>query len=498
MDWSWIHQGGLVLVGTVLLHIGVSLNILLTKRTQPSEALFWLLLVVLFPFGGIIFYLLFGIVRLKHAQKKVLQLQTRMKEDPGKYFGPALAALQQSLKGFVPPEAIRQKPHNRMLDRVFSDYPAYDGNHVEMLHDGVTAYPRMLEDIAKAQHCIRMQSFILMSDKVGRAFMDALEERARAGVDVKVIFDSFGSLKSYFSHYFRRLLRRKQANFKIRAFSPFHLVAPWLFQLRNHRKLLLIDGRIAYTGGINISDENERLTSVPTNRRIHDLHARIEGPAVSQFAESFFIDWSYTTRCKWIEGVGPYDFPLPERKGDSVVRVLASGPGCNYEGTRRLFFAAAMSAQKSLWIMTPYFVPGPEFINLLCLTAARGVDVRIIVPANNNHFFVSWAAQNFYSTLLEAGVGIYNKHGLFSHIKALVVDGRSWGFMGSSNCDSRSFRLNFELDFCFEEGAFPERMFRQFLGEMANSTPVTLDEVQKKSLGHQLGENICALFTPIL
>ena len=143
MDWSWIHQGGLVLVGTVLLHIGVSLNILLTKRTQPSEALFWLLLVVLFPFGGIVFYLLFGIVRLKHAQKKVLQLQTRMKEDPGKYFGPALAALQLALKGFVPPETVRQKPHNRMLDRVFPDYPAYDGNQVEILHDGVTAYPRM-------------------------------------------------------------------------------------------------------------------------------------------------------------------------------------------------------------------------------------------------------------------------------------------------------------------------------------------------------------------
>lgn len=498
MDWNSIHQSWPVYVGTLLLHIGVSLHILLTKRAQPNEALFWLLLVALVPFGGIAFYLLFGIVRLKHAQNKVLQLQTRMKENPGKYFGPALAALQEALTKFVPTGEIGRKPHNRMLDRVFPDYPAYDGNRIEILPDGVTAYPRMLEEIAQARHCIRMQSFILMSDEVGRAFMDALEERARAGVDVKVTFDSFGSLKSYFSHYFRRLLRRKQANFKIRAFSPFHLVAPWLFQLRNHRKLLLIDGRVAYTGGINISDENERLTSTPPNRRIHDLHARIEGPAVSEFAKSFFIDWAYTTRRKWLDGVGPYDFPLPERRGDSVVRVLASGPGGNYEGTRRLFFAAAMSAQKSLWIMTPYFVPGPEFINLLCLTAARGVDVRIIVPANNNHLFVSWAAQNFYSTLLEAGVGIYNKQGLFSHIKALVVDGRSWGFMGSSNCDNRSFRLNFELDFCFEEGAFPERMFRQFLGELANSTPVTLDEVCKKSFARQLGMNICALFSPIL
>ena len=498
MDYGEGHYNWLVYGGFLLLHIGISLHILLTKREQPNEALFWLLLVALFPVGGIVCYLLFGIVRLEHAQKKVLELQTRMKKDPGKYFGPELAALQDALKKFAPPAEVADKPHNRTLDRLFPDYPALDGNSLEMLRDGVTAYPRMLEDIAGARHCIRMQSYILMSDEVGRAFMSALEERARAGVDVKVIFDSLGSLKSYFSHYFRRLLLRKQANFKIRSFSPFHLVTPWHFQLRNHRKLLLIDGRIAYSGGINISDGNEHLTRVPASRHIHDLHARIEGPAVAEFAKSFFIDWSYTTRRKWIDGVGPWDFPLPERRGPAVVRVLSSGPGGNYEGTRRLFFAAAMAAKKSLWIMTPYFVPGAEYIDLLCLTAARGVDVRIFVPADNDHFFVSWAAQNYYSTLLEAGVKIYNKQGLFSHIKALLVDEGNWGFMGSSNCDSRSFRLNFELDFCYEAGPFVEKMHRQFLDELAHSTPVTLEEVRRKSFARQLGENIFALFTPIL
>ena len=315
MDYGEGHYNWLVYGGFLLLHIGISLHILLTKREQPNEALFWLLLVALFPVGGIVCYLLFGIVRLEHAQKKVLELQTRMKKDPGKYFGPELAALQDALKKFAPPAEVADKPHNRTLDRLFPDYPALDGNSLEMLRDGVTAYPRMLEDIAGARHCIRMQSYILMSDEVGRAFMSALEERARAGVDVKVIFDSLGSLKSYFSHYFRRLLLRKQANFKIRSFSPFHLVTPWHFQLRNHRKLLLIDGRIAYSGGINISDGNEHLTRVPASRHIHDLHARIEGPAVAEFAKSFFIDWSYTTRRKWIDGVGPWDFPLPERRG---------------------------------------------------------------------------------------------------------------------------------------------------------------------------------------
>ena len=490
--YSWLLYGGFI-----LLHIGIYIHILITKRDQPGEALFWLLLVALLPAFGIICYFLFGIVRLEHAQKKALQLQRNMKEDPGKFFGPAIAALQQALARFQPPPEVAEKPHNRMFDRLFPDSDPLDGNSLEMLRDGVTAYPRMLEDIGRAGRCIRMQSYILMSDEVGRAFMDALEERSRAGVDVKVIFDSFGSLKSYFSHYFRRLLLRRQENFKIRSFSPFHLITPWHFQLRNHRKLLLIDGKIAYTGGINISDENERMTKVPANRHIHDLHCRMEGPAVAELTKSFMQDWAYTTRRNWVDGVGPYDFPPPERAGDAVVRIMTSGPGGNYEGTRKLFFAAAMSAQRSLWIMTPYFVPGPEYINMLCLTAARGVDVRIIVPANNDHFFVSWAAQNYYSTLLENGVRIYNKQGLFSHIKALLADG-TWGFMGSSNCDSRSFRLNFELDFCFEEGPFPELLRRQFLDELENSTPVTLEHERAKPFARQLGENIFALFTPIL
>lgn len=490
--YEWFVYGGFL-----LFHIGICFHILITKREQPGEALFWLLLVVLLPAVGIAAYLLFGIVRLDHAQKKVLLLQQNMKVDPFRYFGPAVAALQKALSSFQPPPEITENPHNFMFDRLFPDSTALAGNHLEMLRDGVTAYPRMLEDIRHARHCVRMQSYILMSDEVGRTFMEALEERARAGVEVKVLFDSLGSIRSYFSHYFRRLLHRRLANFQIRSFSPFHLITPWRFQLRNHRKLLLIDGRIAYSGGINISEENERTTRVPRNRHIHDLHCRITGPAVAELTKSFLQDWAYATRKEWLDGVGPHDFPLPENEGDAVVRILTSGPGGNCEGTRKLFFAAAMSARRSLWIMTPYFVPGPEFINMLCLTAARGVDVRIIVPANNDHFFVSWAAQNYYSTLLENGVKIYNKQGVFSHIKALLADG-TWGFMGSSNCDSRSFRLNFELDFCFEQSPFPGVLRDQFLEELANSLPVTLEQERAKSFPRRLGENICALFTPIL
>lgn len=479
------------------MHTAIGLHILITKHREPGEAAFWLLAVLLIPVFGVVGYLLFGIVRLGHSRRKIMRLQDAIRKNPGAELGARFAALEDAMSSFQPPEALCRKEQNRTLDNLFPDAPITTGNRLEMLCDGVTAYPRMLEDIRNARHCIRMQSFILMSDHSGRAFMNALEAKADEGVDVKVIFDSFGSLKSYFSHYFRIRLWRRKKNFRIRAFSPFNLLAPWRFQLRNHRKLLLVDGRIAYSGGINISEENELLTHVPASRHIHDLHCRLEGPAVVHFTRSFLLDWAYTTRGRWLTGISVHDFPIPSREGDDTVRVLAGGPGSNFEGTKQLFFTAAVSARRSLWIMTPYFVPGAEYIRLLCLAAARGVDVRIVVPANNNHFFVDWAAQNFYLQLLEAGVKLYRKEGVFSHIKALLMD-EEWGFMGSSNCDSRSFRLNFELDFCFEGGMFVKTMRSQFQAELAHSEPISLEEERRKPLLRRVLENVCALLTPIL
>ncbi len=489
--YSWINTGVLF-----LLYFSFSLHILFTKRDQPGEAAFWLMAVLLIPIGGAVAYLMFGIVRLKHVEDRVNRLLADIRQHPEKY-GPGLVRLRQTMKKFLPEDRVRQKDHNRMLDRLYPEDPPLGGNNLEMLRDGVIAYPRMLADIRAAKHCVRLQSYILMSDKAGKEFMDACEECARRGVDVKIIFDSLGSLKSYYSHYFRKFRMRKHRNFQIRAFSPFHLFAPWRFQLRNHRKVLLVDGKVAYSGGINISEGNERSTHVPPNRHIHDLHCRITGPAVVQFTRSFFLDWSYTARCDWRKAAVEHDFPLPDRCGDTVVRVLGSGPGDNFEGTRQLFSVAAVTARRSLWIMTPYFVPGPEYVNLLCLTAARGVDVRVIVPASNDHVFMDLASSSSFELLLESGVRIYRKRGVFSHIKALLADGE-WGFMGSSNCDSRSFRLNFELNFCFEESKFSEVMRRQFEEEMGRSDQATLEGERAKGVTRKLGENIFALFTPIL
>ena len=474
------------------------LHILVSKHENPPQAAFWLLWVTLLPGAGLICYIFFGITRIEHVHNRILKARGRLFDGVAPE-ARQLAELQRSLKDFQITNEDARSERMLLFDRLFPDHPALEGNNIELFQDGVAVYPQMLEDIRSARKSIRLQSYILNSDEVGRAFMDALTERAAAGVDVKVLFDSVGSFKSYFSQYFRKELRSQNNNFRMRAFSAVNLFAPWKFQLRNHRKLLVIDGSTAYVGGVNISAENEHLQHLKPSRYIHDLHCRITGPAAAQFTMSFLTDYFYTLRrsSKQKNIISSGDCTPQRRCGEAVVRVIPGGPGNIKSATGKMFFAAAALAQKELWIITPYFVPGHEYVDALCMASARGVDVRIVVPAKNNHFYVDLAAQNFYRRLHDAGVTIYEKLGYFSHAKAVLVDSE-WGFMGSSNCDSRSFHLNFELDFIYEKSRFTDDMRQQFWEEFAGARKLTTYRLQQFSRMRKLINSIAALFTPIL
>ncbi len=498
MAGGWaVELDGISTAVLLVIQFCAIVHILISKHENPSQAAFWIVLTALLPGLGVAAYLLFGITFFEHAANVIARRRQELSRgDSGNF--QALIAMMRSLRKFQLTSEESSRSHALMLDRLFPDHPALDGNELELLQDGVMTYPRMLEDIRKAQKSIRLQSYILNSDEVGNAFMQALSERAAAGVDVTVMFDSVGSFKSYFSQYFRKELRKQQQNFKIRPFSPVNLLAPWKFQLRNHRKLLVVDGSTAYVGGVNISAENERLKRLPPSRYIHDLHCRITGPAVAQFTLSFLTDYLYTSprrRSRNIICAG--DCTLPENAGNHTVRVIPGGPGNAREASRKLFFAAAALAQKELWIQTPYFVPGRDYVDALCMAAARGVDVRVVVPARNNHFLVDCAARNFYERLHEAGVTVYEKLGYFSHAKTLLVDSK-WGFMGSSNCDSRSFYLNFELDFAFEGEPFTGRIAEQFREEFAGARKLTAYRLRAVTPLRKLLNSAAALFTPVM
>jgi cardiolipin synthase len=480
-------------------YAAVVLHVFWSKRNDSTEAAFWLLVVALLPVAGVALYLFFGITRVERADRRIRAFRradpsrTAPPDAPGGRFAARLAELGR----FAPPADEAASLRNHTLDRLFPTAAPLAGNDVRLLRDGEEAYPEMMRDILSAKDTIRLQSFILNGDAVGRALLEALERKAREGVDVKVLFDSFGSFRSYFSPAFLRFLFRRIPNFSLRPVSIWHPLQPWRFQLRNHRKLLVIDGKTAYSGGVNISADNGPADRVPPNRRIHDLHCRITGPAVAAFTGAFMRDWSYRVGKPFADCLSEGDLAPPERTGATTLRVVPGGPGDLAEAPRKLFLAAAATARRTLVIATPYFVPGGEVVSALCMAAARGVDVRVVVPERNNHFYVDYASRNCHSALLRAGVRVFRRSGPFSHTKALLADGE-WGFMGSSNCDCRSFRLNFELDFCYEGGPFLAQIAGQLLHELERSREVTLREMEGRGVAAKCLSAVCALLTPVL
>jgi cardiolipin synthase A/B len=481
----------------LLLQLGFAAHILLTRNEESASALMWLLVILLLPIAGMLIYCFFGVIRIKTVGMKVQRIQNFVDSSKNKYLGKQIKDYLENLKKFIPKPGSCNPEVKEILDNLLPLRLPLSGNNLELLRDGTSVYPRMLEDIKKAKYSIRMQSFIIMDDPVGKALFDALEKQAEKGIDVKVQYDSFGSIKASFSYFFHRYVKQNLSNLSIRPFSPINIFSPWKIQLRNHRKLLVIDGKIAYIGGVNISQENMKSAKLPRRKHIHDLHCRITGPAVAELQMSFLKDWVYSTRSKLVTKELPFDFPPQKSEGESIVRVVDSGPGQNYQGSQNVFFTAAATAKKSLWILTPYFVPDYSYMKALAMTAARGVDVRIIVPKNNNHPFVAQASQSLYRSLISSGVKVFQKKGNFSHAKAMLVD-EEWAFMGSSNCDVRSFRLNFELDFCVQKGKFIDDLKKQFDEELTACKEITLKAVNNKSLLVRLRENFCALFAPIL
>jgi cardiolipin synthase len=486
----WIIAAILLTIG----HVIVIIHILLTKHEEPVSAVAWIMAIILSPVVGVLVYLLFGINRL-HKMGRKIRLSADLFET---------AVDKAEIRRFVREmEAFTVKPtHNestaefqKTLDNIFSKAIVTDGNAIKLLEDGSMAYPEMYAAIEAAVHSIHLQSYIIMNDTVGQKMFELLAKKAESGVRVKVIYDGIGSIKLILANFFMRYTRR-HPNLQVRAFSKVNIFIPWRIQLRNHRKLLVVDGRVAFIGGINISADNIN-KGIPKRREIHDLHCRIKGPAVTELQKNFLRDWAFMTKRDLKSIINTEDFQKPVACGNNRIRIIDSGPGQNYRATEKIFLTAAATARKTIIIMTPYFVPDHNFVSALSMAAARGVKITIIVPKKNNNLMVSAASHSIYKKLMSVGINIYEKQGIFSHIKAMLVD-EQWASMGSSNCDVRSFKLNYELDFCVETGDFIAILGHQLNKELEQSKQITLKAEANKGILIRLFENICSLFTPIL
>ena len=492
-----LHDRPVILIFSLailyLFSFAALLHILLNMRDETERAKLWLLFVLAFPGLGVLLYLCCGLNRRDTLGHRVKRIGGEVETTQDPALQNLLAKRNLNISRFHAKD-MPSEPYLAMLDRQFPAQPPLTGNKAELLCDGNGAYPAMLQAINQAKTSIHMQSFIIADDKIGHILFNAMEKRAKEGVQVRVIYDSFGSFGAMTSLFFRKYSRKTQ-NMQIRAFSRAVFLAPWLNQLRNHRKLLIVDGKIAFLGGLNISADNFRFKR--KNAAIHDLHCRLTGPAVGELQHVFLRDWCIASRCTAVEAFRPEHFPPPEECGNNILRVIASGHGYDFQGSERCFYTAAATAKKSLWICTPYFVPDSDFVTALRLAARRGVEVRILLPANNNHWFMQMASRNLYEPLCQDGIRILERKGIFSHAKVMLVDGE-WCMFGSSNCDVRSFRLNYELDLAVTGGDFIEQIHLQLLQEMNQAEEIHLADITTQSTLNRLAQSFCALFTPIL
>ena len=488
----------LLVGGIFVIDLVVAIHIILNKRDEPERTLLWLLTVFSFPLFGVVLYLVAGINRRETLGFKIEASGAAFDATRGSMILKTATTKLSRTDLFISKEyeeGVKTISHRVTLDRMLPDTCPLSGNSVELLCDGAMTYPMMLDAIRQAKSSIHLESFIIANDSVGKMLFDALEERARADVKVKVIYDRFGSFPAFLGHFFKRY-SHKDPNFKIVPFSHANLLTPWRVQLRNHRKLLIVDGDIAFLGGINISSENIDSASGAV-RGIHDFHCKIRGPAVGELQLAFLRDWCYAARRDARSLIVEEYFPVSRICGNNVVRAVCSGHGHLFEGTEKVFYTAMCTAKKSIWIMTPYFVPDKPFVKAMRMASMRGVDIRVIIPKNNNHFYMKLAAKSLYDPLLADGVRIFERSGPFTHAKAMLVDA-DWAFLGSSNCDVRSFRLNYELDLVITSGSFINSLREQLEAELAESTEVVMEDLLHRRLPDKIAENVCALFTPVL
>lgn len=413
--------------------IAVSIHVLLNKR-DIGASIGWIGLAWLSPLAGGALYFVFGINRVR---RRAQRMRTH-RQDWGAR-GPGAKPLGRD-------DHLARLEH---AGRRITGRTVQTGNAVRIFHNGDEAYPPMLAAIAEARSSIALSTYILRNDAAGGRFIAALGEAKARGVEVCVLVDGVGS--GYFLSPAYRALRR--AGVPTGRFM--HSLWPWrmpFLNLRTHKKLLLIDGTIGFTGGMNLADENV-LASQPRHP-VRDTHFRFDGPVVAQLTEAFARDWSFVMGREMDDRTW---FPPLAASGDATARVVTSGPDQDLEKIEYLVLEAIACARRSICLATPYFLPDERLTTALAMAAMRGVKVDIILPRQSNHRMVDWATRANIAPLLHEGCRVWLNPPPFDHTKLMVVDGQ-WSLIGSANWDMRSFRLNFELVVEAYDTALAERL----------------------------------------
>jgi cardiolipin synthase len=467
--------------------ISIALSLLcsghaILNKSDSRSAIGWVGIIWLVPMLGSILYFLLGINRV-HRLAKGLRHDGAMVDVPEAL----MVTKDWELEAQFParPSFVTLA----RLGRTVTGRPLLAGNMITPLINGDDAFPNMLDAIHRAKKSISLSTYIFDNDKVGKQFISSLAEAVKRGVVVKVLIDDIGLRYSW------RPVLKGLARAHIEVARFMGALRPMTFphfNLRKHRKIMVVDGERAFTGGMNIRQGHQ--LSLNPRHPVTDLHFEVHGPLVGQLQEVFVEDWAFTTG-KVLRGEEWFEYPV--HTGETMARVITEGPDEDLFKLSMIIEGAISSAQDSLLILTPYFLPDSSMCRALSIAAARGVKVNIVLPKDNNLPFVQWASNPQLLPLLQHGCRIWFTPPPFDHTKLMIVDD-AWTLFGSANLDPRSLRLNFELNVeCYDE-KLALQLKNIVLLKLRNAHRLTEDELLGRTLPVRLRDGVARLFSPYL
>ena len=462
-------------------------GVILLENKNPDRTLTWLLVLGLLPLVGLLLYFLVG-------PRFAAMPWFRRRTPPAASPLTELAEAQGDLLREGPSEEVPsvEPPYDRTVRLLLrnSRTPLLAHNDVTVLTDGDATFGAILGALRSAERFIHLEYFAIANDEIGNEIREILEERARAGVAVRVIYDGVGSWKLG-KDYLDSL---QEAGVEAHPFLPASF--PMFrreFNYRNHRKIVVVDGHTGFVGGLNIGDMY--LGRDPEMGHWRDTHLRLQGEGVSKLQEIFLRDWHFCSRSA-LEGADLFPC-VEERYPVRPLQIATSGPDSIWESILQGYFSLISGARRRIWITTPYLVPSPDIAGALKVAALSGLDVRIIIPGKADHKMVFWASRGNLDDLLGAGIRIYSYQNGFIHSKIVLVDGEV-ASVGTANMDLRSLQINYEVQAFLYDRGVTERLEADFVQDLAHSREFTLEERRRRPLAERLKEALCRLLSPQL
>jgi cardiolipin synthase len=458
--------------------------VVLARRKEPAATFAWIVALVTLPVLGLFLFWFLGRDRVRRPVRTRSEVNAALRQRIGDRLRPVEAVVHQTrmrtLEGGLfddAPEGLRGVM--RLALRTGRTEPSA-GNDVRLLVGAPDTWAAIVQAIDGAERHVHLEYYAFRLGEASRSILEALLRAAHRGVAVRLLYDAFGS-----AGVGRKLGALHAAGGKSAPFFPLDPIRRGAtINLRNHRKLVTIDGKVGFTGGINVGDEFLAW---------RDLHLRVEGPAVQKLEAVFIEDWFFATREDLLDSA----LSPVEPRGASTIQIVQSGPDETVEAIQRLYFAAIASARQRVWITTPYFVPDRAVLVALETAALRGVDVKLLVPERSNWWLATDAGRAFYDGLLGAGVEIHEYLPEMLHTKAMVVDG-NFATVGSANLDVRSFRLNFELVLVLYDPRLVGELEALFRADQKNARPLSLEAWRKRPFHQRVREGFGRLLSPLL